>query len=217
MELVADPANARVRRSFAFVDVRGFTTLAEDHGDDAAVQALQAFRGCVRAACGHYGVRVSRWLGDGAMLVGVDTTQLVCAAFEIVMTDVDGSERLRTGAGIAVGEVLVFEGDDYIGRNVNLAARLCDVAQAGELLAAQGVEADLPESLEMTARPPLRIPGFRAPVEVGAVCLRQDALVAPAPPGRPEGPVCSPARRPTVLRTTWMTGERRRRGPRPAS
>lgn len=169
MELVAEPANARVRRSFAFVDVRGFTALAEDHGDDAAVQALHEFRACVRAACGHYGVRVSRWLGDGAMLVGVDTTQLVCAAFEIVMTDVDGGRRLRTGAGISVGEVLMFEGDDYIGRNVNLAARLCDEARAGELLAARSVEAELPESLQMDVRPPLAIPGFRAPVEVGAV------------------------------------------------
>lgn len=175
MELVAEPANARVRRSFAFVDVRGFTALAEDHGDDAAVQALHEFRYCVRAACGHYGVRVSRWLGDGAMLVGVDTTQLVCAAFEIVMTDVDVSRRLRTGAGVAVGEVLVFEGDDYIGRNVNLAARLCDEARAGELLAARTVEAELPDTLEMRGHAPLPIPGFRAPVDVGVVSLRRTA------------------------------------------
>jgi class 3 adenylate cyclase len=185
MELVAEPANARVRRSFAFVDVRGFTALAEDHGDDAAVEALHAFRSCVRSACGHYGVRVSRWLGDGAMLVGVDTPQLVCAAFEIVKTDVDGSHRLRTGAGVAVGEVLVFEGDDYIGGNVNLAARLCDEARAGELLAARSIEADLPASLEMVAREPLSIPGFRAPVDVGTVRLLSDrrAAVPPSPAG----------------------------------
>ena len=181
MELVAAPANARVRRSFAFVDVRGFTALAEDHGDDAAVQALQEFRACVRAACGHYGVRVSRWLGDGAMLVGVDTTQLVCAAFEVVMTDVDTAYRLRTGAGVAVGEVLLFEGDDYIGRNVNLAARLCDVARAGELLAACAVAEELPDSLEMTRRSPLCISGFRAPVEVGVVSLRGGEQEATAP------------------------------------
>ena len=36
--------------------------------------------------------------------------------------------------GIATGRALLFEGDDYIGSAVNLAARLCDAAGPGEVL-----------------------------------------------------------------------------------
>jgi class 3 adenylate cyclase len=38
--------------------------------------------------------------------------------------------------GIATGTALLFEGDDYIGEPVNLAARLCSAAHPGEVLAA---------------------------------------------------------------------------------
>ena len=37
--------------------------------------------------------------------------------------------------GMATGPALLFEGDDYIGEPVNLAAKLCTVAQPGEILA----------------------------------------------------------------------------------
>jgi class 3 adenylate cyclase len=35
---------------------------------------------------------------------------------------------------VAAGRVILFEGDDYIGRPVNLAARLCDEAEPHQLL-----------------------------------------------------------------------------------
>jgi class 3 adenylate cyclase len=39
-------------------------------------------------------------------------------------------------AGIATGDVILVEGDEYVGRTVNVAARLCDQADAGEVIAA---------------------------------------------------------------------------------
>ncbi|MFP5321227.1 MAG: adenylate/guanylate cyclase domain-containing protein [Acidimicrobiia bacterium] len=171
MELSPRPANTRVWRAFAFVDVCGFTALIDERGDDAAVEALHASRRHVRDACGHYGVRVAKWLGDGAMIVGVDAEQLACAAFEIVATDLDDHHRPRTRAGMAVGEVLVFEGDDYIGRVVNQAARLCDAAGAGELLAGTTVAPWLPPSLHLRHVRPIDVHGFRSRVEVGTVEL----------------------------------------------
>jgi len=171
MELSARPANTRVWRSFAFVDLCGFTALIDEQGDDAAVDALNTFRRHVRDACGHYGVRVAKWLGDGAMVVGVEADHLACAAFEIVATDLDDHHRPRARAGMAEGEVLVFEGDDYIGRVVNLAARLCDAAGAGELVAPTTLAASLPPSLHLRQVRPLHVAGFRSPVDVGTVEL----------------------------------------------
>ena len=37
-------------------------------------------------------------------------------------------------AGLARGPVIMFEGDDYIGRATNVASRLCDSAMPGEVL-----------------------------------------------------------------------------------
>lgn len=169
MELVPDPPNARVHRAFAFVDMCGFTQLVDTHGDAEALRALTGMRARVRAACAHYGVRVAKWLGDGAMLVGVDTAPLACAAFEIaVEVQTDG---LPIRGGMSVGEVLMFEGDDYIGRTVNLAARLCDRARPSELLAPIAVGEHLPKTLEMRGLVPLTIAGFRGQVDVASVQL----------------------------------------------
>ena len=62
-----------LERWFAFVDVCGFTTFTERNGTPAALEVLTRFRSAVRAVTGRRGVRVLKWLGDGAMLVGVST------------------------------------------------------------------------------------------------------------------------------------------------
>jgi adenylate cyclase len=121
-------------RSFLFVDVSGFTAYVDKEGDHAAIDVLTRFRREARDVAARRGVRVSKWLGDGVMLVGVEPGVIVAAAAEL-MCRFDGS-GIDIHAGLASGPVLLFEGDDYIGRPVNLAARLCDAAAAGEILAA---------------------------------------------------------------------------------
>jgi class 3 adenylate cyclase len=97
----------------------------------------------VREVAPLFGVRVEKWLGDGVMLVGVDPEPLVGASLAITQRHSrNGALELR--GGIACGDVILLEGDDYVGRSVNLASRLCDTADAGQLLAAtDGLE--LPE------------------------------------------------------------------------
>jgi adenylate cyclase len=123
-----------VHRSFAFVDVCGFTAYCDRNGSDAAVEILGRFRSVTRHVVGQRGVRVAKWLGDGVMLVGTEMGPLVAASVELVARF--GVTGLDTHVGMAVGDVLLFEGDDYVGRTVNLAARLCEAAGPGEILAA---------------------------------------------------------------------------------
>src|SRR5262252_3412858 len=59
----------RVRRYFAFVDLCGFTRFTEVHGDVESVAVLTGFRALVRDIASEHGVRVAKWLGDGAMFV----------------------------------------------------------------------------------------------------------------------------------------------------
>ena len=67
----------RVHRSFAFVDISGFTALTETEGDEHAVEVLTAFRALLREICARRGVRIAKWLGDGVMLVCVETSPLL--------------------------------------------------------------------------------------------------------------------------------------------
>ena len=122
-----------VERTFAFVDITGFTEFCDRHGEHAAIDVLTRFRSLVRDIAARRGVRVAKWLGDGAMLVGVDEGPVIASVAELVMrTPVVG---LDTHAGLTSGTVLLFEGDDYVGRPPNLAARLCDAAEPHEILA----------------------------------------------------------------------------------
>jgi adenylate cyclase len=130
-----------LERWFAFVDVCGFTQFTEDHGTPAALEVLTRFRSAVRTVTGRRGVRVLKWLGDGTMLVGVEPGPVIAAVCELALRF--DEDPFEIHAGIAGGHVLLFEGDDYIGPAANHAARLCEAAAPGEVLAI-GVAADLP-------------------------------------------------------------------------
>ena len=134
-QLAAVAGSSRVTRSFAFLDLCGFTDFGDAHGDEAAVTEVQHLRAAVREVAPLFGVRVEKWLGDGVMIVGVDNEPLVAPVVAIEQR-FRHHGQLSVRAGIATGAVLLVEGDDYIGRAVNVASRLCDGAAAGELLAA---------------------------------------------------------------------------------
>ncbi len=131
-----------VSRTFSFVDVSGFTAYTERHGALAATDVLTRFRSACRDVTGRRGTRLAKWLGDGAMIVGTEPGPVIAATAELFLRFADDPFDIH--AGIAGGDVLLFEGDDYIGKSVNLAARLCDAADSNELLC-YGLDENLPE------------------------------------------------------------------------
>ena len=165
----------RVLRGFAFLDLCGFTAYIDAHGDGEAVLVLANLRAALRATAEANGVRINKWLGDGAMLSGVESRAVMACAL-------DARERLRSSralplrGGIAEGLVIMFEGDDYIGAAVNIAARLCDAAAPGQLLVAGQARFEIPEGA--TGRPvgAVQIAGMSQPVDA--------AELVPAAPGR---------------------------------
>lgn len=166
-----------VRRAFAFIDVCGFTAYCDQYGEAAAIEVLAKFRSTTRHVVGQRGVRVAKWLGDGVLLVGMDLGPLVAASVELVSrfrpTGVD------THVGIASGHVLLFEGDDYVGRPVNLASRLCDSAGPNEILAVEPL-GDLPAWIRESGKVVVHIPGVGELSDVARLVARPDveALLA---------------------------------------
>jgi len=175
-QLASKNDTSLVQRSFGFVDLCGFCDFADSQGDDPAAGELGKLRQSIRETAGRFGVRIDKWLGDGAMLVGVENEALVCAVVAITeVHSVRGDLPLR--AGVACGQVLLLEGDDYVGRPVNLAARLCDHALPGQVLASrEGLR--LPGWVEVKSKTTLQIRGFAEPTRVVALGTSQNGGTA---------------------------------------
>ena len=82
-----------------------------------------------------HGGRAIRWLGDGGLFYFEDASAAFAAALEM-------SERAPaaglppTHIGVQAGPVVFRDGDVY-GRTVNVASRIADQAEAGEVLTSQ--------------------------------------------------------------------------------
>ena len=71
---------ALVDRAFAFVDLCGFTRFMATNGEHAAIATLNQFRSLARAIAVRRGVLVAKWLGDGAMIVGLEVGPTMATA-----------------------------------------------------------------------------------------------------------------------------------------
>ena len=136
------------------------------------MEILTAFRSLLRDICARRGVRIAKWLGDGVMLVCVETRPLLATVLELhhVIGEVAGPVRsVSIRSGVTSGEVILMEGDDYIGHCVNVAARLCDLAQGGEALAVPPVTGDLPRWGAVIAHKNISLRGVEKPVRAARI------------------------------------------------
>src|SRR5581483_4666698 len=118
----------------------------------------------VRDICSRRGVRVAKWLGDGAMLVGVETTPLVAATLEMEVAAARTDPPILVRCGLTADDVILFEGDDYIGHAVNVAARLCDLAPGGEVWAGDQIVEHIPKWATVLDEQEIAVRGLEHPM-----------------------------------------------------
>ncbi|MDW3219881.1 MAG: adenylate/guanylate cyclase domain-containing protein [Acidimicrobiales bacterium] len=158
-QLAEGDTHLNVTRTFCFADLSGFTAFTREQGPHAAVRHLGEFRRITRNVAAKRGVRVAKWLGDGVMLVGTAPTPTIALGMHLVHHFSDSAIRVRVG--LATGIALLFEGDDYIGEPVNMAAKLCNAAAPGEVLAVTAAR-DLPAWVVSDGEISVRIKGVGA-------------------------------------------------------
>lgn len=156
----------RVPRTFVFLDLSGFTNYTVSNGDDAAGRILGKFRTLVREVASERGVRIAKWLGDGCMIVAVHQFGALSFVTELEERARSVCAPLTLRAGLATGHALLFEGDDYIGSAVNMAARLCDHAQAFEVLMPTTQLERLPQGVSAVPVGVADLRGFDKPIEL---------------------------------------------------
>ena len=131
-----------------FTDMQSSTALADQLGDDAAQEVRRAHNEIVRAALSSNSGTEIKHTGDGIMAsFATASGALECAI--AIQRGVTAHKQehpdspLGVYVGINAGEPIA-EGDpegriDLFGTSVNLAARICDHAEAGQILAADVV------------------------------------------------------------------------------
>jgi class 3 adenylate cyclase len=186
------PAAERKWMALVFSDVRGFTAFSDGRDPALVIERLNDVLGLEADAVRRFGGDVDKFVGDAmfAWFSGQDRcSRAVAAAAEIASTlreRFGGKAGTQIGFGIHVGEVVIGsmgsqDRRDYtaIGRSVNLAARLCSAAEAGQILVSQAVATELEGTVTLNPLPDIRAKGFTEPVRIFEVTLAK--FEAPVP------------------------------------
>jgi adenylate cyclase len=126
--------------AIAFTDIVGYTQFTADRGDAAAVALLDLQTRIVRDALPD-AARIVKELGDGLLLWFVEPVSAVttCLALLEEFTRAgDATMPLWVRIGMHWGRP-ARRGDDLVGHDVNLAARIADMSGPGELLVSAAV------------------------------------------------------------------------------
>lgn len=154
----------RYPRTIVFVDLSGFTSFIQRTDDEHAKAVLKDFRAISRELASETGVRIDKFLGDGFMAIGVEPSSAVVFAMELQRRFAERESELRLRIGIATGNIILFEGEDYIGDAPNLASRLCDEATNYGVLIPTEQALHLPEGITAEPVGEFMLRGFAQPV-----------------------------------------------------
>ena len=134
------------RLAIVFTDLVGFSDWALEAGDDIALELLREVADAIEPPVVNNRGEVVKRLGDGMMAVFADPDAGAIAVFEarerLESVEVAGY-RPRMRAGMHVGSPRRL-GDDYLGVDVNVAARVAESASGDEFL----VSGDALETLD---------------------------------------------------------------------
>ncbi|BDX32424.1 adenylate and guanylate cyclase catalytic domain-containing protein [Mycobacterium antarcticum] len=139
------PANHEV--TLVFTDLVGFSDWSLRAGDDAALKMLRRVTQVAEPPLLKAGGRIVKRMGDGAMVVFPEPSNAVAAvldALEAVKTVEVGGYTPVMRAGIHTGRPQRI-GSDWLGVDVNVAARVMDRATRGGLIVSNTTLAGISE------------------------------------------------------------------------
>ena len=166
-----------------FSDIRGFTAYSDGRQPEEVLDMLNHYLQIQAHVVTANGGDIDKFVGDGLMAVfsgpdrerravrcGVDLVRAVATDQAASRSEDD---TITVGVGISTGPVVAGamgaeERMDYtvVGSTVNLAARLCAVARAGQVLVSDDVARGGGDGVELARLDAVNVKGFAAPIVV---------------------------------------------------
>lgn len=169
-----DGVNETPLRTIMFTDIVGSTDAANRFGDEVAMGMVRAHDEIVRNQLAAFRGREVKHTGDGIMAAFDSVTRAIECAVAIQHTLHDRNldptvQVVRVRIGLAAGEPIT-EDDDLFGTAVNLAARICGVAEPGSVYVSNVVrELSIGKKYQFERMTPLDLKGFSEPIAVAKV------------------------------------------------
>ncbi len=166
-----------------FCDIRGFTALTEHMPPHEVIELLNEHMTALTEVSYAHGGIVDKFVGDlimvlfGAPISTGNNAQRAVECARAMMTrrrelNATSKHPLEIGIGLASGSVVAgCMGSEQrlsytvLGHRVNLASRLCNIAQPGEIIADAETAAAIQDSITTQPLPAMQLKGFSGPVE----------------------------------------------------
>jgi adenylate cyclase len=181
-----------------FADLRGWTDFSAATEPEEVMSVVGSYHAAMGELISRYDATVGWFAGDGLMVWFNDPIPCEEPAERAVRMAVEMRESMSTltatwrkrgheldfSIGVALGYATIgrigFEGRfDYgaVGSVLNLASRLCDAAEPGQIVVSQRVLAEVEELVEAQPLGKLELKGFGKPVDAFSVTAASPARV----------------------------------------
>jgi class 3 adenylate cyclase len=170
-----------------FSDARGFTSLAEKMSPEDVVRLMNVYLNLQAQVIHQFGGTIDKFVGDEVMAIFEgrgNEINAVRAAVEIqsysralnAAREAAGEKTISIGIGLNSGEVVMgnMGSEDHmdytvIGDNINIAARMCGIAQPGQVLASKSIADAIGDDATMLDMHPVMVKGKDHPIGVAEV------------------------------------------------
>jgi adenylate cyclase len=195
--LQLDQQGTQVDVTMLFADIRGFTSMSERHTPAEMVKTLNEYFELMVDILFRHGGTLDKYVGDeiiglfGAPVAFADgPTRAVRCALDMQraleefnrMRETNGAEPVYVGIGVNTGPVIAGAIGSpqtlqytVIGDAVNVAARLCSVARAGEVLISHSTMESVKDQIVLEEREPVAVKGKSKPLPIfNAIGVREN-------------------------------------------
>jgi len=178
----------RVKATVFYSDIRGFTAMSETMSPEEIYSQLNEYFDAMCGIIFRYGGYVDKFIGDCIMAVFSapfqtpdDTSKAIRAALEQQWLiaemssawEKNGKRAFTVGMGINTGEVVMGNlgassrmNYTVIGDDVNIAARLYNVAKGGEIIISETTYAEVRALVDVEEMEPVSVKGKAAPLRI---------------------------------------------------
>ena len=166
-----------------FADIRGFTSFSEKLPPDQVVAELNSLLQVMVECTFEFQGTLDKFIGDAILVLfnapldqSDHTVRAVRMALDMQARIAKHSTQLSIGIGVHVGDAVVGnigtpQRMEYtaIGSTVNIASRLCDVAQAGKVIVSKEVHDLIDGKFSAESIGPVKVKGMTEPIAVWSI------------------------------------------------